>query len=189
MCDTSKRPEDKQQTAKRDIYHNAEEIDHQKGRPIIFRLGVALEKRWTSAPGVNVVTIVIYISLFVVFQLALQQLAFCHPARRHGKIMMEMMREALQTATNLYDKFEEDYLKGASSEAATAKWEASADQIAQIDKDLFSRDWRIKSSHRPGDSSLMPLDVPPKLYAVPPAFTAGGKVNIKTMDSRKHGRV
>jgi|688.fasta_scaffold164573_3 hypothetical protein len=44
MCDTSKRPEDKQQTAKRDIYHNAEEIDHQKGRPIIFRLGVALEK-------------------------------------------------------------------------------------------------------------------------------------------------
>lgn len=173
----------------RDIYHNAEEIDHQKGRPIIFRLGVALEKRWTSAPGVNVVTIVIYISLFVVFQLALQQLAFCHPARRHGKIMMEMMREALQTATNLYDKFEEDYLKGASSEAATAKWEASADQIAQIDKDLFSRDWRIKSSHRPGDSSLMPLDVPPKLYAVPPAFTAGGKVNIKTMDSRKHGRV
>jgi len=63
MCDTSKRPEDKQQTAKRDIYHNAEEIDHQKGRPIIFRLGVALEKRWTSAPGVNVVTIVIYISL------------------------------------------------------------------------------------------------------------------------------
>lgn len=189
MCDTSKRPEDKQQTAKRDIYHNAEEIDHQKGRPIIFRLGVALEKRWTSAPGVNVVTIVIYISLFVVFQLALQQLAFCHPARRHGKIMMEMIREALQTATNLYEKFEEDYLKGASSEAATAKWEASADQIAQIDKDLFSRDWRIKSSHRPGDSSLMPLDVPPKLYAVPPAFTAGGKVNIKTMDSRKHGRV
>ena len=189
MCDTSKRPEDKQQTAKRDIYHNAEEIDHQKGRPIIFRLGVALEKRWTSAPGVNVVTIVNYISLFVVFQLALQQLAFCHPARRHGKIMMEMIREALQTATNLYEKFEEDYLKGASSEAATAKWEASADQIAQIDKDLFSRDWRIKSSHRPGDSSLMPLDVPPKLYAVPPAFTAGGKVNIKTMDSRKHGRV
>lgn len=189
MCDTSKRPEDKQQTAKRDIYHNAEEIDHQKGRPIIFRLGVALEKRWTSAPGVNVVTIVIYISLFVVFQLALQQLAFCHPARRHGKIMMEMMREALQTATNLYDKFEKDYLTGVSSEDATAKWEASADQIAQIDKDLFSRDWRIKSSHRPGDSSLMPLDVPPKLYAVPPAFRAGGKVNIKTMDSRKHGRV
>lgn len=103
--------------------------------------------------------------------------------------MMEMMRDALQTATNLYAKFEEDYLKGASSEAATAKWEASASQIAQIDKDLFSRDWRIKSSHRPGDSSLMPLDVPPKLYAVPPAFTAGGKVNIKTMDSRKHGRV
>ena len=90
--------------------------------------------------------------------------------------MIEMMREALQTATNLYEKFEEDYLKGASSEAATAKWEASADQIAQIDKDLFSRDWRIKSSHRPGDSSLMPLDVPPKLYAVPPCRVTKSKL-------------